>query len=175
MASRRVCRFARLLAGGAWTALLAAGLLPAGAALAEDFDAVVTRVSDGDSVWVQPADGGPARVLRLRGMDAPERCQAHGPQARTALARLVLGQPVRVQASSRDRYQRLLARLETQEVPDVGAWMVAQGHAWSYRLRDEPGPYVREEQRARQARRGLWAQPAPQEPRAFRRVQGPCP
>lgn len=150
------------------------GLMATDGVRAEEFNAVVTRVSDGDSVWVRPTHGGPPRVLRLEGMDAPERCQAYGPQARAALARQVLWRPVRVQASSRDRYQRLLARLGTQDTPDVNAWMVNQGHAWSYRLRGDPGPYTQEEAQARRARRGLWAGAAPQEPRAFRREHGPC-
>lgn len=159
----------------AWLAQGAFGLLLfAGAACAESFDAVVIRVTDGDSVQVQPADGGPPRVLRLVGMDAPERCQAYGAQATHALARQVLGHPVRVQATSRDRYRRLLARLGTAEIPDVNGWMVTQGHAWSYRMGDDPGPYAREEAQARHARRGLWALAAPQEPRAFRREHGPC-
>lgn len=164
MAWRGLARIACLLA-----------LLAAGAVRAEEFDAIVTRVSDGDSVWVRPADGGTPRVLRLLGIDAPERCQAYGPQARDALARQVLGQPVRVHATGPDRYQRLLARLGTQAVPDVNGWMVLQGHAWSYRLRDASGPYDGEEGQAREARRGLWARSAPQEPRAFRRAHGPCP
>ncbi len=170
--SRRCVRAATLLALVAHAAF---ALAMAGAARAEDFEAIVTSVSDGDSVRVRPADGGPQRVLRLVGTDAPERCQAHGAQARAALARQVLWRPVRVQVTARDRYRRELARLGTQDIPDVNAWMVAQGHAWSYRLRGDPGPYARQEALARQARRGLWAHPSPQEPRAFRRTQGPCP
>ncbi len=168
MASRLTRRLACLVTS------LGALLASASAACASTFEATVIRVSDGDSVWVQPADGSPPRVLRLLGIDAPETCQAHGRQARAALAQRALGQPVRVQATSLDRYHRLLARLATQDEPDLGAWMVAQGHAWSYRLREDPGPYVQEEAQARQARRGLWAGPSPQEPRAFRREHGPC-
>ena len=137
MAPRRSVLATRLLAGWVCGAL---GLLAVGAARSESFDAIVTRVSDGDSVRVRPVDGGPPRVLRLLGMDAPERCQAYGPQARSALSRQVLWRPVRVQATTRDRYQRLLARLETDDTPDVNGWMVAQGHAWSYRLGGEPEP-----------------------------------
>jgi len=168
MAACRLNRAARVLAGLATMVALVA------TAHAQVFDAVVTRVSDGDSVRVQPVDGGPPRVLRLLGMDAPETCQRHGPQAREALAGQVQGQRVRVHATTLDRYQRLLARLETAQEPDVGAWMVVHGHAWSYRWRDNPGPYAQEQAEARQAHRGLWAGATPQEPRAFRREHGPC-
>lgn len=46
---------------------------------------VVTHVSDGDTVWVEPTQGGEAQKIRLLGIDAPEICQAWGPQARDAL------------------------------------------------------------------------------------------
>ena len=39
------------------------------------------RVVDGDSLWVRPPGRAPLR-LRLSGVDAPEVCQRHGPQAR---------------------------------------------------------------------------------------------
>lgn len=139
-----------------------------------EFRGVVIRVSDGDSVWVKPHGGGKRRVVRLLGLDAPEICQAHGPQARAALAQRVLNQPVTVRVAGRDKYRRTLARLGTRAQPDVGAWLVSQGHAWSWRERSDAGPYAVQQARARGARRGLWALPAAQEPRAFRREHGPC-
>lgn len=155
-----------------WLALaLALALPPAGAA---SFSGVVTRVTDGDTLWVRPASGGPPRSLRLQGMDAPEICQAHGRQARAALAARVQGRPVRVRAHARDDYGRRLARVSTPADTDVGAWMVANGHAWSYRFRRDPGPYATQERLARQARLGLWAQPAPLPPRQFRQRHGSC-
>lgn len=145
-----------------------------GARTAEDFEGTVVSVTDGDSVWVRPAQGGPARAVRLLGLDAPESCQAHGPQARAALAARVLRQGVRVAGSQRDVYDRLLARLATTDEADIGAWLVEQGHAWSWRQRNDLGPYAAHEARARAAGRGLWATPTPQEPRDFRREHGPC-
>jgi endonuclease YncB( thermonuclease family) len=68
---------------------------------------------------------------------------------------------------------RGLARIRLQG-KDVGAFMVLQGHAWSYRFKSDPGPYVREEQAARQARRGVFAQTRPERPYDFRRRHGPC-
>lgn len=139
-----------------------------------EFRGIVTRVSDGDSVWVRPHNGGKRQVIRLLGLDAPEICQTHGQQARAALAQRVLHQPVTVRVVGRDKYRRVLARLGTPAQPDVGAWMVAQGHAWSWRERAHAGPYAAQQAKARGARRGLWALPAAQEPRAFRREHGPC-
>lgn len=135
---------------------------------------VVTRVSDGDTLWVRPDDGGRPLKLRLQGIDAPERCQAWGPQARDALAARVLNRPVQVHTRAYDDYQRLIGTLQI-DGEDVAAWMVREGHAWSYRYRRSLGPYAEQEAQARAARRGLFAADAPVLPRDFRKAHGPCP
>ncbi|MGY4830139.1 thermonuclease family protein [Sphaerotilaceae bacterium SBD11-9] len=134
---------------------------------------VVTRVTDGDTVWVQPDTGGPPFKLRLQGIDAPERCQAWGPQAKAALASRVLKQPVQVRTRAYDDYQRAIGSLQLHG-EDISAWMVREGHAWSYRYRRSLGPYAAEEQQARAAHRGLFAAPGAMEPREFRKSHGPC-
>lgn len=150
--------------------LLGALLLASGGAQA--LSGVVTRVADGDTLWVRPEGGKPVK-LRLQGIDAPERCQAWGEQARAALAARVLHQHVQVRTRAYDDYKRAIGNLELNG-EDIGAWMVREGHAWSYRYRRSPGPYAEQEQQARAARRGLFAEPAAMEPRAFRKSNGPC-
>lgn len=148
-----------------WLLLLAAA--PAWA-----LTGVVTHVTDGDTVWVRTVEGGRLK-LRLQGLDAPERCQAWGPQARDALAARLMHRQVEVQTRARDDYQRTIARVSLQG-EDVGAWMVSEGHAWSARYRRSLGPYASQEVAARGARRGLFAQPDAVEPRLFRKAHGPC-
>ena len=141
-----------------------------------EFTAVVTRVSDGDTVWVR-RDGDRRRPvkLRLQGIDAPERCQAGGLAAGQALSVRVLGQRVQVLPRARDAHGRLVADLRlVRDGADIGAWMVGAGHAWSYRFRDNPGPYAREEREARASRRGLFRESNPEPPAQFRRRHGPC-
>lgn len=154
-------------------AALAAGLLLALVLPCAAFEGVVTRVSDGDTLWVRPADGGKPRKLRVQGIDAPERCQPWGREATAKLTDLVHGQTVRAQEGPLDDHGRRLVRLYRGNL-DIGAWMVREGHAWSYRYRRDPGPYAAEEQEARRARRGLFANPSAMEPREFRRTHGPC-
>ena len=139
----------------------------------DGYEARVTRVSDGDTLWVQPLAGGRYRKLRLDGVDAPEICQEGGTAAREALAARVLQQVVTVRERSRDDYGRALARVQ-QAGEDVGAALVLQGQAWSYRWRHSDGPYAQEEAQARALRRGLFAQTDPEPPRDFRRRHGPC-
>jgi micrococcal nuclease len=148
-------------------------LLAAGSAMARAYEAIVTHVIDGDSLRVRPLDGGPPQELRLQGIDAPEGCQPHGPVARAALRRRVLGETVSIEPRARDEYQRIVARVRYRG-EDVGGWLVERGHAWSQRYRAHRGPYAGEEAGARAARRGLWAAGDAAEPRQFRRAHGPC-
>lgn len=156
-----------LLSGWVWTCVWSPMVW------AQNFTARVVTVSDGDTVWVTPLQSNRRIKLRLQGFDAPESCQAGGEASTKALRELILRQVVEVDMRGQDDYQRGLARIRYQG-KDVGAFMVSQGHAWSYRFKSDPGPYVREEQAARQARRGLFAQARPERPRDFRRRHGPC-
>lgn len=143
------------------------------AAGAARFEARVSHVTDGDTVWVRPADGGPPQPVRIEGVDAPEICQAFGPDSRDALARKVLNRRVTVLAGGQDDYRRTVARLQLGR-SDVGRWMVSHGYAWSYRFRGDPGPYHREEAGARARRLGLWRSGAAESPRDFRVRHGSC-
>lgn len=138
------------------------------------YEARVTRVFDGDTLWVKPLKGGKYRKLRLDGLDAPEICQIGGLAARDALAARVLRQVVTVNERQRDHYGRALVRL-THQGEDVGAWLVGRGHAWSYRWRYSEGVYAGQEGQARSQHKGVFSDPEAEVPRDFRRRHGPCP
>ncbi|TWO68292.1 thermonuclease family protein [Caenimonas sedimenti] len=157
----------------AWRLVLAAALLGGAGAHAGQFQGVVSHVTDGDSLWVRPADGAEPVEIRLLHLDAPEGCQAFGAQARAALARRVLHQKAIVRTRGQDDYGRTLARIQFQG-EDLGAWLVRGGYAWSTGNRKSPGPYAAFEAQARDARQGLWAEPGAQRPRDFRRTHGRC-
>jgi len=133
----------------------------------------VVYVVDGDTVHVKPQSGGDVRKIRLKDMDAPEICQSWGPESRQALSGLLLGQMVWVQPLGKDDYQRMLARVFVER-QDAGAWMVSQGHAWSYRWRGRQAPYDELEAQAHAQRRGLFSQSGLESPRNFRRRHGSC-
>lgn len=141
-------------------------------------DGIVIRVVDGDTVWVKPVGQSASKPywrIRLLGMDAPESCQAHGREATQALTKRLLQQRVTVAWHKPDVYGRWLATLSGPgSSQDVGAWMVGEGHAWSYRYKKNVGPYARQEQQARAAKRGLFAASDALEPRVFRRTHGSC-
>lgn len=137
-------------------------------------DAVVTYVGDGDTLYVHIAqEPGRQRAIRLYGIDAPEICQDGGPAAREALQARVLGQPVQLLPLGSDDYGRELAVVTWRE-QDLGRWLVEQGLAWSYAVGSQRSPYAIEQGLARNEKRGLFAQPAPEPPWRFRRRHGSC-
>lgn len=165
-------------------AALAALLLAPGTVLAQDgqrpelgvaWTARVTRVVDGDSIWVRPDAGGRRLRLRLDGIDAPEICQRSGAESRAAMQALALDQPVQVTVWAWDRYGRAVATvLRLSDQADVAAQLVSQGWAWSEGYRGRLGRYWREELAARGAERGVFAERWPETPTEFRRRHGPC-
>jgi micrococcal nuclease len=155
------------------------GLLAAwGAATlnAKTLDAKVTRVSDGDTLWVAIDSSSKPIKLRLQGIDAPESCQPWGRQARDALKAKLLHQAVQANLRARDDYGRSISSL-TFQGQDVAVWLVSQGHAWSAHRRWDDGPYAKEQALAKQRKLGLWQKTGADEgiePRVWRKTRGPC-
>ena len=146
---------------------LTAALLMGGQAQADTITGRVVAVADGDTFTLSTASG--SVVVRINGIDAPERGQAHGPEAKAALGALALGQAATLETSKRDRYGRQVG-LVTVDGHDVGLELVKSGHAWAFRryLKELPPDtrrdYLQAENQAREARRGLWSDPHPKAP-----------
>jgi endonuclease YncB( thermonuclease family) len=121
------------------------------------YQARAVHIRDGDSLIV--SDGARQRDLRIAEVDSPERGQPWGKRATQALARLVMGKELRVELVEIDRYGREVSNVWADGVC-VACELVRRGDAWAYRkyLRD---PALLElERQAREARLGLWSQPA---------------
>ena len=102
---------------------------------------VVTRVVDGDTVEL-----GNGETVRLVGIDAPETGECGHDRAADRLARLVLGQPVRLGRpdEDRDRYGRLLRYVDVGR-QDAGLRLLKKGLAIArYDSRDGYGFHPRE-------------------------------
>ena len=134
----------------------------------------VSRVVDGDTLWLKP-DGTDAQtvVVRLAGIDAPEQCQVGGGEATAALNALALGRSVTVQVSAQDDHGRTVGKV-FDGAKDIGERMVRDGQAWSSRFNYDRGPYVAAERMALALKRGLHAAGGAMQPREFRRLHGPC-
>lgn len=136
-------------------------LLLAFPAVAASFEGVVVRVKDGDSILVHRADVKRTSEVRLAGIDAPELAQPWGIQSRTALRRLVLNRPVRVEVTDRDRYNRLVGKV-WQGRTYVNAAMTADGHAWAYDRYMKDKDIRAGQSRGQREKLGLWALPPEQ-------------
>ncbi len=114
-------------------------------------------VVDGDSLEIH------GERIRLFGIDAPEArqtCTREGrpwPCGQTAAQRLdalIGGRPVRCEPHNIDRYGRVVAICYGGEV-DLNAALVAEGLALAYR--EFSRRYLADEEAARSAGRGVWA------------------
>lgn len=132
----------------------------------------VIGVVDGDTITIMAPDGS-QRQVRLSGIDAPEKDQASGAEARSFLTSLVMGRTVRLEPLGPDPYGRTVAKV-TLNARDVGLEVVKAGFAWHYRnyegeqSDEDRRLYTAAEAEARQATKGLWGDPAPLPPWEFR-------
>jgi endonuclease YncB( thermonuclease family) len=132
----------------------------------------VVGVFDGDTIIVLDANNQTSKV-RLKGIDAPEKSQAFGQQAKQNLSSLIFDQNVRVEWQERDRYQRIIGKVESGGL-DICLKMIDAGYAWHYKRfqqsqssSDRIG-YAQAENRSRQQKIGLWQDPNPTPPWDYR-------
>ncbi len=128
----------------------------------------VSRIIDGDTVEVLNHLGEEVTV-RLPGIDAPEGNQPYGDQATDALKSLVDDRLVRISGHSIDRYGRLLGEMYTLDGARVSVLLVSNGFAWWYvRYAASDTELAHAQERAQNEQRGLWSQPNPIAPWAWR-------
>ena len=145
----------------------------------QEWTARVSRVVDGDTLWVKKdksdTKSGRSEKLRLRGIDAPEMCQDGGEAARRELRVLAQGERVRVRVVARDQYGRAVADVwREHDGVDLAEYMVSEGWAWSGTSRRRPGRYAAQQKAAQAARRGVFASGGALHPAQFRRQHGAC-
>ena len=132
----------------------------------------VISVSDGDTITVLD-DNKQRHVIRLMGIDAPEKAQAYGQKAKESLSDLVFNKEVSVTWFKRDRYGRTVGQVYVDDT-DVCLEQIKRGLAWHYKdyereqsVEDRTRYAIAEEQ-ARITRIGLWADSNAIEPSKFR-------
>jgi micrococcal nuclease len=124
-------------------------------------EARVAKVNDGDSIEVT-LDSGPARV-RLSAVDTPEYDQPYGSKSSAALkALLPVGSAVELEVVTQDSFKRMVAvvwRVADGKRTNINETLLREGHAWAYRRYMRDPRFCDIEAEARDAKRGLWAQP----------------
>jgi endonuclease YncB( thermonuclease family) len=133
-----------------------------------DFTTHVVGVLDGDTIEV--LHNGRAERIRLSGIDCPEKGQDYGKRAKQAASELVFGKDVTLQTHGHDKYGRTLADVLLPDGTNVNHTLVKDGWCWWYR-KYAPGDTELEqlEKSAREAKKGLWADPQPVPPWEWRR------
>ena len=136
-----------------------------------EFSGKVVRIVDGDTFEVLDSVNRVSKI-RMNGIDAPEKKQAFGTRSRETLASLCFGRRIRVRVYSKDRNGRLIADtyLDNRSLSLI---MVSEGMAWHFKKYSTDNELAQAELRARAARRGLWADPAPMAPWDYRRMRYP--
>ncbi len=125
----------------------------------------VLRAVDGDTLEVSMENGAKEKV-RVLGIDTPEtvdprkEVQCFGKDASQKMKDLLVGKVVtliRDPAQDKDVYKRLLRYVDLNGT-DIGAQMIREGYAYSYKKYPHPrlSEYNALELQARESARGLW-------------------
>jgi endonuclease YncB( thermonuclease family) len=130
---------------------------------------LVIAIADGDTLTARCGEPGAYHQVKIRlaEIDAPERSQPYGQRSRQSLAALCHGHQASIQPSGQDRYGRTIAHVACTGT-DASAHQVKTGMAWHY-VKYSSSPTLADAQvRAASTKQGLWADPTPTAPWAWR-------
>ena len=142
-------------------------ILTLASAASADWQGKVVGVTDGDTLTVL-SKGKPERI-RLNGIDCPEKRQAFGKHAKQFASRLTYGKEVTVKDHGQDRYGLIIADAVLPDGRVLNEELIKAGMCWWYRkYAPDNGRLEQLEREAREAKRGLWAEPEPIPPWEWR-------
>jgi endonuclease YncB( thermonuclease family) len=139
---------------------------------AEILNGTVVGISDGDTITVLDKLSKQHKV-RLMGIDAPEKSQAFGNQAKQTLSNYIYKKEVNVEYKKLDKYKRIVGKV-TLNGQDICLKMIVDGMAWHYTEYDKEQSktdrdlYREAEAKAREMKVGLWHQADAVKPSEFR-------
>ena len=148
------------------TSTLCLLVLTAFAGFNGSFKGEVVGVMDGDTIEVMKK--GVVVRVRLDGIDCPEKKQAFGTRAKQFTSRMVFGKEVRIIDKGPDRYGRTIGEVILPDGTSLNKQLVAEGYAWWYQRYSDDEELQRLQQEAREAKKGLWADPKVIPPWIFR-------
>ena len=140
----------------------------------------VSRVIDGDTFEGRLDNGGNPGVnpwmlqltkivVRISGIDAPERGQWYGDVATLHLQWLIGGKAAGLKLKQKDTYGRWIATVYLNGA-DISEEMLKEGLAWHYKEHDSNPRYAQLEAEAKQAGLGLWSDDQAVPPWEWRRM-----
>ena len=137
--------------------------------LSEEYEAVVLKVIDGDTIYIKSDNG--RKKVRLRHIDAPEIGQSYGKEAKIFLDKQIDGKKIIVNSDYKDRYGRDIGDIfvyNNDEAIYINAKLVKSGHAWVYKSYRKNTYLMNLENFARENMLGLWKDKSAIEPWVFR-------
>lgn len=133
----------------------------------ETYKGRVISVADGDTITVKAK--GKKIKIRLFGVDAPERKQEFGKDARNFTSLMLYNKFVEIKVVSKDKYDRTVADVILEDGRSFNQEIVKSGFAWWYSYF---APYDKElkesEFNAKNKKIGLWKGNKPEAPWKFR-------
>ncbi len=130
------------------------------------FIAEVVAVLTGDTLKVLKSRQ--VMIVRLQGIDAPEKTQRYGKQAKDFTESVVFGQKVVINVKGIDRNESIIAEVVLEDGRSLNREIVKAGFAWWHRERSEDLSLWLLEDRARESKLGLWLGEDPVPPWEFR-------
>lgn len=132
----------------------------------------VVAVSDGDTITIEPIQGGDRTKVRLHGIDAPELRQPHGQVAKTFVRDAVLYKEVDIHSTPQgtDRYGRVVAVVDVPGTGVLQELLIDAGLAWVWsRYCRDCDEWKSVQANARLLKKGLWKSDHPIEPWEWRK------
>jgi len=150
--------------------LLSAAVLPAADPKPglETFTGKVAGAVDGDTLTLMVRNT--LRKIRLYGIDAPERKQPFGEEAKQVLAKGLVAKTVEVRVMGKNA-EGLVLGVVRLDGRCVNTELVRQGFAWREKEADKSPTLTKAEAEARKKKRGLWAAADPMSPWEWRRIE----
>ena len=145
-------------------------LLPQNTLSYSNLQGKVLRVIDGDTIELlvkqENIKQSPKIKVRLFGIDAPEKKQAFGKEAKEYLSSLILDKEITLIINDKDKYQRTIGTILLND-KDINKEMVKNGYAWAYESYSTK--YLTEQADAQMFKLGLWQDENAIKPSEFRR------
>ena len=116
---------------------------------------LVEYVTDGDTINVKSEDK--IYVIRLYGIDAPEKNQPYGNKITTFLKDKLESKQVTINYSSKDRYGRIIGKVYYDGIY-INELLIKIGGAWHYKQYSNDFDLYNAEQSAKKNRLGIWNQ-----------------
>lgn len=127
----------------------------------------VVKVKDGDTIVILDKDKN-QHTIRVADIDTPEYKQPFSMVAKRFTSDAVFGQDVYIKSKGKDRYGRTIGFVFYGQEKNLSEELLKAGLAWHYVKYSDSPDFQKIENRAREARLGLWVDPEPVSPWTWR-------